>query len=161
MKKSIFLIFKTLFVVLIILIYSPVLKGQTTSGIPAEIFFNHDDIQLHGWFYKAGGTGPFPTVVLLHGSVGQDGAIFNLGERLSKEGFNVMAYNYPGLWRSEGSVTNLSALGSVQSAINFVKSEYAMQTFDSDTSDIILIVSSPRIRLQVNHFFKLRFETPS
>ncbi len=115
------------------------LSGQNTTVNPTEISFDHEGNRLHGWFYKAQGKGPFTTLILLHGSVGQDGDIFNLGQKLSKEGFNIMTYSYPGLWKSEGNITHVSALGSVQSAINFVKSEYSMPSFETDTSDIILL----------------------
>ena len=40
--------------------------------------------------YKGEGNGPFPTLILLHGSVGRDGDIFNLGQSLSNEGYNVL-----------------------------------------------------------------------
>lgn len=130
---------KALLVVLIISVYASNVFGQNATQNPAEIYFSHKENQLHGWFYKASGTGPFSTVILLQGSVGQDGDIFNLGNNLSREGFNVMTYNYPGFWRSEGNISHESTLGSVQSAINFVKSEHSMRSFETDTSDIILL----------------------
>lgn len=130
---------KVLLITFLISLGTSELFGQNTTINPTEINFSHNGNQLHGWFYKAQGNGPFSTVILLHGSVGQDGDIFNLGESLSKEGFNLMTYNYPGSWKSEGNVTHESSLGSVQSAINFVKSEYSRRSFETDTSDIILL----------------------
>ena len=139
MKKLKIKKWKVLLITFLISLNTSGLFGQNEKVNPIEIKFNHNENQLHGWLYKANGNGPFPTAILLHGSVGQDGDIFNLGESLSKEGFNVMSYNYPGSWRSEGNRTDDSALGSVQSAINFVKSDYSIQSFETDTSDIILI----------------------
>jgi pimeloyl-ACP methyl ester carboxylesterase len=139
MKKLRIIKFKVLLIAFLISLCASELFGQNTTINPTKINFSHNGNQLHGWFYKAQGNGPFSTVILLHGSVGQDGDIFNLGKILSKEGFNVMTYNYPGSWRSEGNRTDDSALGSVQSAINFVKSDYSIQSFETDTSDIILI----------------------
>jgi len=139
MKKPRSLVCKVLFFTLIVLQYRTVLFGQNPLINPVEIRFSDNGNQLHGWFYKASGNGPFSTVILLHGSVGHDGDIFNLGESLSKEGFNVMTYNYPGTWKSEGNKTDESSLNSVQSAINFAKSESSIQSFKSDTSEIILL----------------------
>jgi len=139
MKESRSIICRVIFIIFMISVSSQSLFGQNETSDPIEIYFSHNGNQLHGWFYTAQGNGPFSTVILLHGTVGQDSDIFNLGENLSKEGFNVMTYNYPGSWKSEGSVTHESSLSSVQSAINFVKSEYSMQSFKTDTSDIILL----------------------
>lgn len=139
MKKLRIIKNKVLLIALLISLGALGLFGQNTTINPTEINFSHNGNQLHGWFYKAQGNGSFSTIILLHGSVGQDGDIFNLGVSLSKEGFNVMTYNYPGLWKSKGNITHESSLSSVQSAIIYVKSEYSMQVFMTDTSDIILL----------------------
>lgn len=128
----------------LILFWSAILSNngsviaQTSSDSPEAISFMHNDDRLQGWFFRAIGNGPFPTVVLLHGSVGRDGDILNLGQSLSKAGFNVMTYNYPGSWRSEGLKTDRSALESVTSALAFVRSKAALQNFKIDTAEIIL-----------------------
>lgn len=112
--------------------------AKTDSGALDSISFMHNNDRLQGWFYKASGDGPFPTIILLHGSVGRDGDILNLGKSLSKEGFNVMIYNYPGSWRSEGLKTDRSALESVKSALEFARSEATVQNFKIDTAEIVL-----------------------
>lgn len=139
MKKSRTKICKVIFITFMISVSSQSLFGQDKTSGPIEIYFSHNGYQLHGWFYKASGIGPFSTVILLHGAVGHDGDVFNLGKSLSKEGYNVMTYNYPGSWESEGNKTCEPALNSVQSAINFAKSESSIQSFKNDTSDIILL----------------------
>lgn len=113
--------------------------SQNNSEYPARISFIHQGNQISGWFYKAVGERPFSSIILLQGSVGQDGDVLGLGKNLSNEGFNVMTFNYPGTWKSEGIRTDDAALSSVQSAINFAKSESSLNIFRSDTSDIILI----------------------
>ena len=130
---------KVLFPILLVVHGSQQILGQNTQDIPAPIVFDDHGDQIQGWLYKAMGYGPFSTVVLLQGSVGQDGDLFRLGENLAKAGFNAMTYNYPGSWRSEGIRTDKSALSSVQSAINFVMSPSISQLYDIDTTDIILI----------------------
>ncbi len=113
--------------------------AQTNSDSPRKISFIHDGDLLQGWFYNADGEGPFPTIILLHGSVGRDGDIFNFGRNLTKEGFNVMTYNYPGSWRSEGLRTDRAALESVTSALDYMRSEPTIQDFKIDTSKFIIV----------------------
>jgi dipeptidyl aminopeptidase/acylaminoacyl peptidase len=113
--------------------------GQNTFEHPTSVSFVDNGHQIQGWLYEAKGNGPFSTVILLHGSVGNEGDYFGLGECLSKEGFNVLTYNYPGSWKSEGVRTDETALSSVQSAIGFVMSSSSIALYSIDTSDIILV----------------------
>lgn len=113
-------------------------NAQNSSDSPVAISFMYDNYQLQGWFYKVEGNGPFPTLILLHGAMGRDGDIFNLGQSLSSEGYNVLTYSYPGSWRSEGLKTDQAALESVASAIAFIRSKTSVEKFAIDTADIIL-----------------------
>ncbi|MGQ7868197.1 alpha/beta hydrolase family protein [Sunxiuqinia sp. sy24] len=139
MKKFNSLKYKLLFFVVMSLPLYLNLFGQDTRGNPVEIYFTDNGNQIHGWLYKSQAASPSSTIILLHGSIGRDGDVFNFGESLSKEGFNVITFNYPGAWQSEGSRTDESALSSVQSAINFAKSESFIQSYESDTADIVLV----------------------
>jgi len=133
-------IHSAIFIHLLIILFANIhTYGQEVAAHPVEINFNHDGDRMHGWFFKAKGNGPFSTVILLQGSVGRDGDVFNLGKNLSDEGYNVMTYNYPGSWRSEGIRTDESALASVNSAVQYIRSASSIQTFLIDTTDIILM----------------------
>ncbi|HPF51332.1 MAG TPA: alpha/beta fold hydrolase [Draconibacterium sp.] len=138
MKKTNLLFFVIVFSLGYILFVNKNTNAQETSDPPLKISFMHDNHRLQGWFYKAEGNGPFPTLILLHGAMGRDGDIFNLGQSLSREGYNVLTYSYPGSWRSEGLKTDRAALESVASAIGFIRSKTTIQEFDIDTTDIIL-----------------------
>jgi len=139
MKKLSIIKFNVLLIAFLISLSASELFGQNTTINPTETNFSHNGNQLHGWFYKAEGNGPFSTVILLQGAGGNDGDLFNLGINLAEEGYNAMTYNYPGAWRSEGLRTDKSALESIQSAINYVISKSTMQMFEVDTTDIILL----------------------
>jgi pimeloyl-ACP methyl ester carboxylesterase len=139
MKKSITNLFKVLFLGIMLLHVSSISNCQSDSTSQTRISFLHKGDQISGWFYKAQGTGPFSLIILLQGAVGKDGDILSLGRNLSKKGFNVMTFNYPGLWKSEGIRTDEGALGSVQSAINYAKYDSFLSRFNNDTSDIVLI----------------------
>jgi len=138
MKKTNLLFWAIVFCLSFILYANKKSNAQETSNPPVKISFTHDNHLLQGWFYEAEGQGPFPTLILLHGSLGRDGDIFDLGRSLSEEGYNVLTYSYPGSWRSEGSKTDLAALESVASAIAFTRLESSVQRFAIDTTDIIL-----------------------
>ena len=139
MKSKITTIKKLLFLVVFVLQSFTLIFGQNKPDDPVSISFNDNGDLLQGWFYKATGDGPFSTAILLQGSVGQDGDFFHLGENLAKNGFNAMTYSYPGAWRSEGLRTDKDALNSVQTAINFLMSKSTIESFEIDTTNIILI----------------------
>ena len=118
------------------------LLGQNKMSNPIEISFECNGDKIHGWFYKAKGKGPFPTVILIHGFPGWDGDLYELGQNLIKDGFNALTFNYLGTWKSEGIWTPKSSLESVESAIDLIYSEKAIKTFGIDTSNITLIGDS-------------------
>jgi len=80
-----------------------------------------------------------PTVILCHGFPGNNTDVLGLGERLMKEGFNALAFNYRGTWGSEGPLTIANSLEDVISAIRYVKSSFAVREFDVDPSSITVI----------------------
>jgi dienelactone hydrolase len=106
---------------------------------PIPVTFESKDANVHGLFYKAAGAGPFSTVVLCHGHPGNNKDVLGLGERLMKEGFSALAFNYRGTWESEGLFTFSHSLEDVVSAIHYVTSSVAVRKFDVDPSNIEVI----------------------
>lgn len=106
---------------------------------PASVMFKSGDSKIRGFFYRASGDGPFPTVVLCQGFPGNDTDVLGLGERLTKEGFNALSFNYRGTWGSEGLFTASNSLEDVISAICYVKSSLAVQEFNVDLPNIAVI----------------------
>ena len=94
---------------------------------------------MHAIFYQASGVVPLPTVILCPGFPGNDIDMLGLGERLMKEGFNALAFNYRGTWGSEGLFTHANSLEDVVSAICFVKSSFVVREFNVDPSSITII----------------------
>jgi len=80
-----------------------------------------------------------PTIILCHGFPGNDRDVLGLGERLMKEGFNALVFNYRGSWRSEGLFKDANSLEDVISAIRYVKSSFVVKEFNVDPSRIALI----------------------
>ncbi len=106
---------------------------------PVPVVFESNGANIHGLFYKASGGKPSPTVVLCHGFPGSDGDVFGLGERLMKEGFNALAFNYRGSWGSGGLFKDANSLEDVISAICYVKSSSVVKEFNVDPSHIAVI----------------------
>ena len=106
---------------------------------PIPVVFESKGAKMHALFYKTSGAGPFPKVILCHGFPGNNTDVLGLGERLMKEGFNALAFNYRGTWGSEGLLTNANSLEDVISAIGYVKSSFAVREFDVDLSRITVI----------------------
>lgn len=106
---------------------------------PVSVMFGSEGDKIRGLFYKASGTGPFPTVILCHGFPGNDTDVLGLGQRLMKEGFNALAFNYRGTWGSEGIFTLGNNLEDVVSTIRYVKSGSVVQEFCVDPSRVSII----------------------
>lgn len=112
-------------------------KLTLENAVPVS--FDSEGSRICGVFYRASGAGPFPTVTLCHGWPGNNKDVLGLGDRLMKEGFNALAFNYRGTWGSEGLFTNANSLEDVVSAIRYVKSDYAARKFNIDLSRIAVM----------------------
>ena len=131
--------FKGILLVVLIFTQIPFILAQNKPIDPTEITFASNGDKIHGWFYKAKGKEPFPTVILLHGYPGGDGDLFKLGQTLIKEGFNAITFNYSGTWQSEGMYLPETSLKNVETAIDFIKSAQSIKSFGTDTSKISII----------------------
>ncbi len=88
---------------------------------PIPLTFESNGANIHAIFYQASGVEPLPTVILCHGFPGNNTDVLGLGERLMKEGFNALAFNYRGTWGSEGTFTMANSLEDVIAAVHYVK----------------------------------------
>jgi dienelactone hydrolase len=103
------------------------------------VVFESKGANIHGLFHKASGVEPLPTVILCHGFPGNDTDVLGLSERLMKEGFSALAFNYRGTWGSGGLFTIANSLEDVISAICYVKSSFTVREFNVDPSSITII----------------------
>jgi len=104
--------------------------------------FRSEGSKIRGLFYRASGAGPFPTVILCHGFPGNNTDVLGLGQRLMKEGFDALAFNYRGTWGSEGMFTTANSVEDVIAAMHYVKSTVAVRNFNIDPSRITIIGAS-------------------
>ncbi len=106
---------------------------------PVPVTFESKGANIHAIFYQASGVEPLPTVILCHGFPGNNTDVLGLGERLMKEGFNALAFNYRGTWGSEGLFRDANSLEDVISTIRYVKSSFVVREFNVDPSSITVI----------------------
>ena len=81
-----------------------------------ELFFQSAGERLNGLMYVASGPGPHPTVILLHGSPGNERNL-DLGQAIRRGGVNVLYFNYRGSWGSGGLFSRTNALEDVTAAL--------------------------------------------
>lgn len=82
---------------------------------------------LNGLIYRAGGAGPHPGVVLLHGYPGNEKNL-DLAQALRRAGFNVLFFHYRGAWGSEGIFSLSNAIEDVAVAVERMREDVALNT---------------------------------
>lgn len=72
--------------------------------------------------YTAGGVGPHPTVLLLHGIPGCE-RNFDLAQALRRVGFHVMTFHYSGSWGSDGNYSLTNDLEDANTVLDYMISD--------------------------------------
>lgn len=123
---------KNLITLIIILSTSLYVNGQAD-----EIEFISEGKKLNTYFYKGAGTETKPTLLWLHGNPGgkEDGKS-EMALQLTKNGINVLRFNYQGLWGNEGEFSLGNALNDLSNAMDLLTSEKMMIKYNIDTSQI-------------------------
>lgn len=75
--------------------------------------------RLLSTLYTAGGDGPHPTVLLLHGIPGCE-RNFDLAQALRRAGFHVMTFHYSGSWGSDGAYSLKNDLEDANTVLDFI-----------------------------------------
>jgi pimeloyl-ACP methyl ester carboxylesterase len=87
-----------------------------SMGFPIDV----DGSPVQFWWWHPGGQGPNPTIVLLHGSPGQERNL-DLARVLQRAGFNVAAFTHRGHWGSGGFMTPTNGLDDVAAVVNWIR----------------------------------------
>jgi len=125
---------------LLVLLLAP---GCATSGAPAApdsvappldvaVSIPGPDASLRGTMHVAGGAGPHPTVLLLHGLPGSAQAAPDAIRVFRESGLNVLYVNYRGTWGSEGSFSIPGAVADAGSALAFVRAPESRAAYRAD-----------------------------
>src|SRR5215207_2923672 len=103
-----------------------------------ELAFQSKGSRLNGFLYLAGGKGPHPTVILLHGFPGNE-RNGDLAQAFRRAGMNAFVFSYRGAWGSGGTFSFSHALEDVASALDFVRSDSSVAAFGIDPRRVTLL----------------------
>ena len=92
---------------------------------------------MNALFYLAGGAGPHPTVVLLHGFPGNEQNL-DLAQAIRRAGWNVLTFHYRGAWGSPGVFSIHNALQDADAVVAFVRRPDVAEKYSIDTRRIVL-----------------------
>jgi len=93
---------------------------------------------LTGTFYTAAGEGPHATIVMLHAFPGYEKNL-DLAQSLRRVGYNVLYFDYRGIWGGPSDFSVASGYEDAASAINFVTNPKNSEKLRIDRSEIILL----------------------
>lgn len=96
--------------------YRPDLQGAVLSGKRGRILVT---------IYRAGGEGPHPTVLLVHGIPGVE-KNFDLAQGLRTVGFHVVTFHYSGSWNSDGDYSFAHNLEDGETVLDYILQDEEM-----------------------------------
>jgi uncharacterized protein len=103
----------------------------------AQVLVPSHGMGMNALFYLAGGGGPHPTMVLLHGFPGNEQNL-DLAQAIRRAGWNVLTLHYRGAWGSPGVFSIVHALEDADAAVSFVRRPDIAERFGIDTQRIVL-----------------------
>jgi dienelactone hydrolase len=128
-------IIRTLFFVFLLMV---VAVSQVQATTPQDVAIDNNGVLLKGKFYVSEGTGPFPTVIILHGMPGNDTDVLGLGNKLSEAGLNALTFNYSGTYQSQGQMNFANAQKDIQAAFDFLHRQENIAAYKIDAARILL-----------------------
>lgn len=87
-----------------------------------DVVFRSQGARLLGGFYRAAGSGPRPTAILLHGVPGVEKNL-DIAYALRDAGWNCLYFHYRGSWGSGGNYSFQGTLPDVDAATEWVLSQ--------------------------------------
>jgi pimeloyl-ACP methyl ester carboxylesterase len=103
----------------------------------AQVLVPSHGLGMNALFYLAGGAGPHPTIVILHGLPGNEQNL-DLAQAVRRAGWNVLTLHYRGAWGSPGDFSIRHVLEDADAAVTFVRRSDIAGKFGIDTSRIVL-----------------------
>jgi uncharacterized protein len=103
----------------------------------AQVLVPSGGVGMNALFYLAGGVGPHPTVVLLHGLPGNEQNL-DLAQAIRRAGWNVLTLHYRGSWGSPGVFSIQHVMQDADAAVAYVRQPDVAAKFGIDTRRIVL-----------------------
>ena len=92
---------------------------------------------VNALFYLAGGRGPHPTVVLLHGFPGNERNL-DLAQAIRRAGWNVLFFDYRGSWGSSGSFSFAHCIEDTEAALAWLREPKNAARLRIDSTHLVL-----------------------
>lgn len=102
----------------------------------AQVLIPSHGAGMNGLFYLAGGGGPHPTIVLLHGFPGNEQNL-DLAQAIRRAGWNVLTLHYRGAWGTPGIFSIVHVLEDADAAVAFVRRPDIAEKFGIDTRRVL------------------------
>jgi len=93
---------------------------------------------LTGVFYLAGGAGPHPTAILLHGFPGYEQNL-DLAQALRSNGWNVLAMHYRGSWGVKGDFSFQHCIEDTDTEVQFILEPENVKKYRIDPLHVVAI----------------------
>lgn len=94
--------------------------------------------KLYSVIYIASGSGPHPTVLMLHGFPGNEKNL-DFAYSIRRAGWNVLVPFYRGAWGSGGAFSFTHALEDAQASIDFLRASENAKKFRINSAGIVLV----------------------
>ncbi|QAY77360.1 alpha/beta fold hydrolase [Sphingosinicella sp. BN140058] len=109
-------------------------------GHPAanrQLLISSHGYEMNALFLLAGGAGPKPTLLLLHGLPGNERNL-DLAQAVRRAGWNVLTFTYRGAWGSEGTFSIQHALEDTQVALAFLRTPETARRYQVDPTRLVV-----------------------
>jgi pimeloyl-ACP methyl ester carboxylesterase len=103
----------------------------------AQVLIPSGGVGMNALFYLAGGPGPHPTLLLLHGLPGNEQNL-DLAQAVRRAGWNVLTLHYRGSWGSPGTFSIAHVLEDADAAAAFVRRPDIAAKYGIDTRRIVM-----------------------
>jgi dienelactone hydrolase len=103
-----------------------------------DVSFDSHGARLSGRLFLASGAGPHPTIVIARGMPDLLGSL-DIAMALRRAGFHVLSFNNRGCWGSEGTFTLRHSYEDVESAVNYLRSDWGAKQQRVDPDRISLM----------------------
>jgi pimeloyl-ACP methyl ester carboxylesterase len=113
-------------------------KAEKSPPSIQELTIESSGSRMAGLAYLAAGSGPHPTVILLHGYPGNEKSL-DVAQALRRAGWNVVFFHYRGAWGSEGEFSLLNAEQDVQVVFDYLRIPANQKRLKVDTGQISLV----------------------
>ncbi len=111
---------------------------KTDPATMGDLAIPSHGAMMNGIIYIAGGAGPHPTVILLHGFPGGE-LNLDLAQSIRRAGWNVLFFHYRGSWGSQGAFSFANSIEDTQAVLSWVRDSQNAKKYRIDPERIVLI----------------------